>query len=67
MFIDHINRLSSDVQRDLLKCVEIGQVSSNHTILVYSVDDAINPSYLSLYTSKFSIVVDMPSLFSKDI
>lgn len=65
LFIDHINRLSSDVQRDLLKCVEIGQVSSNNTILVYSVDDAINPSYLSLYTSKFSIVVDMPSLSAR--
>ena len=27
LFIDHINRLSSDVQRDLLKCVEIGQMN----------------------------------------
>ena len=42
--------------------VEVAQVSSSNMILVYSVDDAITPSYLSLYTSKFSIVIDLPPL-----
>lgn len=62
LFIDHINRLFHDIQNKLLNLVEIAQDSSSNMILVYSIDDSINPSYLSLYTSKFSIVVDLPSL-----
>ena len=34
-------------------------------ILVYSIDDSINPSYLSLYRSKFSVVIDLPSLANR--
>ena len=62
LFVDHINRLSHDIQSDLLNYVEIAQISLSNMILVYSVDDSINPSYLSLYSSKFSIVVDLPAL-----
>ncbi len=62
LFIDHVNRLYHDVQNELLNYVEVAQVSSSNMILVYSVDDAISPSYLSLYTSKFSIVIDLPPL-----
>lgn len=67
LFVDHINRLRHNVQNMLLKQVELAQASSNRIVLVYSVDDAINPSHLSLYTSKFSIVVDMPPLSKRSL
>ncbi|WP_305152025.1 PRD domain-containing protein [uncultured Dubosiella sp.] len=62
LFVDHINRLVPDVQNDLLRYVEIVQDSSSSLIFVCSVDDSINASYLSLYTSRFSIHVDLPPL-----
>ncbi len=62
LFIDHINCLCHDVQNNLLEEVERAQSSTSHIIWIYSVDDAINPSQLSLYTSKFSIIADLPPL-----
>ncbi|WP_276886299.1 PRD domain-containing protein [Allobaculum stercoricanis] len=65
LFIDHINRLYHDIQNLLLNYVEMAQNSSSNMILVYSIDDSINPSYLSLYRSKFSVVIDLPSLANR--
>ena len=67
LFVDHINRLSHDIQSELLNYVEIAQISLSNMILVYSVDDSINPSYLSLYSSKFSIVVDFLTFYHTDV
>lgn len=67
LFVDHINCLCHDVQNILLKQAEMAQASSNHIVLIYSVDDSINPSHLSLYTSKFSIIVDMPPLAKRPL
>lgn len=62
LFVDHINRLSNEIQSKLLNYIEAAQNSCSNAILVYSVDDSITPMYLSLYSSKFSIVVDLPAL-----
>ncbi|WP_040210942.1 PRD domain-containing protein [Clostridium polynesiense] len=67
LFVDHINYLPLDMQNDLLKQAESAQSSSLHTVLIYSVDDSINPSQLSLYTSRFSIVVDLPPLSKRTL
>ena len=67
LFIDHINKLSHDVQNELLNYVEVAQTSSSNIIFVYSIDDLINPSLLSLYTSKFSIIVDLPPLIKRPL
>lgn len=67
LFVDHINCLCHDVQNILLKQAEQVQTSSGHSVLIYSVDDSVNPSYLNLYTSKFSIIVDMPPLSKRPI
>ncbi len=67
LFVDHINCLGPDVQNLLLKQVEAAQTDTNHVVLIYSVDDSVNPSQMSLYTSKFSIVVDMPPLYKRTL
>lgn len=67
LFVDHINCLCHDAQNLLLKKAELAQESSRHIVLVYSVDDSINPSQLSLYTSKFSITADMPPLAKRPL
>ena len=65
LFIDHINRLNQDVQYKLMTYIEKAQASSMNMILLYSVDDSISPALLSLYRSKFSIIVDLPDLSSR--
>lgn len=67
LFIDHMNCLGHDVQNELLRQVEIFQTSLNDMVLICSVDDAITSSQLSLYTSKFSIVVDLPPLSARTL
>lgn len=67
LFVDHINCLCHDVQNILLKQAEQAQASSGHNVLIYSVDDSVNPSQLNLYTSKFSIIVDMPPLSKRSM
>lgn len=67
LFVDHINSLCHDVQNHLLRQAELAQNTSNHVVLIYSVDDSINLSQLNLYTSKFSIIVDMPPLSKRTL
>lgn len=67
LFIDHINCLGPGVQDELLRQVESFQTSFTDMVLIYSVDDAITSSQLSLYVSKFSIVVDLPALSSRTL
>lgn len=67
LFVDHINCLCHDVQNILLKKAEQAQGSSSQIVLIYSVDESINPSQLSLYTSKFSIIADMPPLAKRPL
>ena len=42
--------------------MELRQLNDNDIILIYSVDDSVTASQLNLYSSKFSIVVDVPPL-----
>lgn len=67
LFIDHVNCLGHDVQNELLRQAEIFQTSLSDMVLIYSVDDATTSSQLSLYTSKFSIVVDLPPLSARTL
>ncbi len=62
LFVDHLNCLGHDIQNDLLRQVELRQMNDNDIILIYSVDDSVTASQLNLYSSKFSIVVDVPPL-----
>ena len=62
LFVDHLNCLGHDIQNDLLRQVELRQLNDNDIILIYSVDDSVTASQLNLYSSKFSIVVDVPPL-----
>ena len=62
LFVDHLNCLGHDIQNDLLRQVELRQLNDKDIILIYSVDDSVTASQLNLYSSKFSIVVDVPPL-----